>query len=203
MLTIPANGQPKRQDMACADAERIKATRLASGETVKTGRNATWVTLEFKTAANELIRMEASPATFKLDRPKVGDTVMVAYDRARPRTIHRPSRYENLDTAKWIGIAGVVLLWLGGVLRKAGGATKNGLSELAEALRKSAESVAAQKPTGKGGFAAMDRTATASAAKPPAAVRGKTPARAPARTLPKGTPCVVSPRRHGLLGLFR
>ena len=89
-------------------------------------------------------------------------------------------------------------------LRKAGVATKGGLAELAEALRKSAEQVAAQRPSGNGGFAAMDRLASragtggkpapALPAKPSAVeaaarrttvTRAKTPTRTPAKPLPK------------------
>lgn len=220
LTAIGADGRPRRDRMTCAEAERAKATRTS--EAVKIGRNTSEATLEFRTARGQTVRIEPSTAAFGLARARVGDVVTLAYDPANPRSVRGPARLENLSTAKWAGIAGIVLIWLGGVLRKAGVATRGGLAELAEALRKSAEQVAAQRPSGNGGFAAIDRLATragtggkpapALPAKPSAVeaaarrttvTRGRTPSRTPAKPLPKGTPRVVSPRRGGLLGLFR
>lgn len=202
LTAIGTDGRPHSDSMSCVEAERAKAAR--PGEALKVGRNTSEVTLEFKTAKGEAVRIEPSAAAFGLARAKVGDVVTLAYDRERPRSVRTPARLENLGTAKWMGIFGVVLLWLGSVLRKAGGSTKDGLSELAEALRKSAESVAAKKTAGKGGFAAMDRLATGAAvAKSVTQAKPTKAMHASLKPLPKGTPRVVSPRRHGLLGLFR
>lgn len=228
---IGADGRVRGQQMACADAERAKAAR--PGEALRVSRGGSSATLEFKTASGQAVRIEPSTTAFGLSRAKAGDVVTLAYDPAKPTSVRTPARLDNLSNAKWVGIAGIVLLWLGGVLRKAGGAAKGGLADLAAQLRKSAEEISAQtRSSGKGGFAAMDRLATASAgasawdakaataskpapgAKSPsegkpaparhsAPARGKTPSRAPAKPLPKGTPRVVSPRRRGLLGLFR
>lgn len=202
LTVIGSDGRPRSDSMACVEAERAKAAR--PGEALKVGRSTSEATLEFKTAKGETIRIEPSASVFKLTRAKVGDVVALAYDPEKPRSVRTPAQLENLGTAKWMGILGVVLLWLGGVLRKASGATKDGLSELAKALRNSAESVAAKKPAGKGGFAAMDRLATGSPiAKSVTHAQPTKTMHASLKPLPKGTPRVVSPRRHGLLGLFR
>ncbi len=220
---IGADGRVRGQQMACADAERAKAAR--PGEALRVSRGGSSATLEFKTASGQAVRIEPSTTAFGLARAKPGDVVTLAYDPAKPTSVRTPARLDNLSNAKWVGIAGIVLLWLGGVLRKAGGAAKGGLADLAAQLRRAAEQVSAENARGKGGFATLDRLATGTGLK--TATVGSTPpakaatvtakavkssavmaqasrlARAPAKPLPKGTPRVVSPRRHGLLGLFR